>query len=255
MVKRDPKKPIIFMHIPKTAGSTLHQLFHLNYRKEQIYTLGITGAPTEGSFIDRHTASVANFHSLTKQEQSEFKVVLGHMPYGLHRAFESDAQYITFLRHPISRILSHYNFVKESPRHYLHDKTKNEAKTVADYVERLKSKELNNGMLRCFLGKDHQKIPFGGCRREMIEVALERIEKRFVAVGIQEYFEESISHLCTVNDWKTSEIKARNVSKSQYSKDLKNSEVESILRYNSLDLLLYEEIRKKFLETYSTLSA
>ncbi|NQZ03481.1 sulfotransferase family 2 domain-containing protein [Idiomarina sp.] len=248
MVKRDFGKPIIFMHIPKTAGSTLHQLFQLNYRSEQIFKLGITGAPTEGSFADRHKISVDKFYSLSTLEQQGVKAVIGHMPYGLHRAFESDAQYITVIRHPISRVLSHYNFVKENPNHYLYERVKNEAPTISDYVERLNSKELNNGMLRFFLGPEHVKIPFDGCRLEMIDVALDRVEKRFVAVGIQEYFQQSVEQFCKFNNWEMPKIQSRNISKSQYSTQVNKSEMEVLLRYNSLDLLLYEELRKRFLK-------
>ncbi|UTF59557.1 sulfotransferase family 2 domain-containing protein [Gilvimarinus sp. DA14] len=255
MIKRDPAKPIIFMHIPKTAGSTLHQLFHLNFKRNEIYTLGITGAPTNGKFSDRHKASIENLYSLGKSKLSGLKAVIGHMPYGLHEAFDSDAQYITVLRHPISRILSHYNFVKENSNHYLHERLKNEAPTVGDYVERLKSKELNNGMLRFFLGRDHNKIPFDGCHREMIEIALDRVEKRFVNVGIQEHFEDSVKLICKSNNWESLEIESKNISKSKYTTTLDKDEAESILRYNSLDLLLYEEIRRRFLEGQEKTSA
>ncbi|GGW82344.1 sulfotransferase family 2 domain-containing protein [Alteromonas halophila] len=248
MIKRDFEKPIVFMHIPKTAGSTLHQLFQANYKADEIYKLGVTGAPETGSFGERHKISVKKFYALNKAEQIKIKAVVGHMPYGLHEVFDNDAQYITVIRHPLGRILSHYNFVKESPSHYLHERMENEASTIVDYVQKLESKELNNGMLRFFLGPDHVKIPFGGCTRDMVDIAMERVEEKFVAVGVQEYFAESVDLFCKVNNWIKPNIKSRNMTQSKYSSALEVSELDGILRYNSLDLVLYEELRNSFLK-------
>ncbi len=53
MAYSDPEKPIIFMHISKTAGSTLYQIFQRNYKRNQMYKLGITKAPQDVDFRKR----------------------------------------------------------------------------------------------------------------------------------------------------------------------------------------------------------
>ncbi|WP_020210041.1 hypothetical protein [Gilvimarinus chinensis] len=129
------------------------------------------------------------------------KAVIGHNLYGLHKAFPSDAQYITVIRHPLSGIISRYNYVKSNRHHYLHDKKNQQAPTLERYVEALRAKELNNGILRAFLGEDYAKKPFYQRHRSMIDTALKHVEKRFVSIVIQEHFDESVERFCAMNEW------------------------------------------------------
>ena len=49
------------------------------------------------------------------------KIVTGHFKYGLHNFFRRKPRYITFLREPLDRAVSHYYFIKDCDRKkYLH---------------------------------------------------------------------------------------------------------------------------------------
>lgn len=85
----------IFVHIPKTAGSTLRTLITANYEPHQI--LNLHGDPKEIlAAATTHIGKTSNYH-----------LIQGHTPYGTHRFLGLQAaSYFTFLRDPIDRLLS-----------------------------------------------------------------------------------------------------------------------------------------------------
>ena len=89
---------IAFVHIPKTAGGTVTTMFNTAYSKADVKNAGnyMSGA-------DRTITKVKRGHV------KGAKVTVGHVPYSVYRAqFGEDALYITFLREPVDRVLSHY---------------------------------------------------------------------------------------------------------------------------------------------------
>ena len=105
------KKPLyVFLHIPKCGGTTLK--FHLeqNFERKELLFLYNLRFP---HLIEKR--KIGNFiENLTKDEKNSLKVVYGHeVYYGIHKVFpDRDVRYVLFLRNPISRIISHYNFLK-----------------------------------------------------------------------------------------------------------------------------------------------
>jgi hypothetical protein len=85
----------IFVHIPKTAGSTLRTLITANYAPNEV--LSLYGDPKE--ILIRAAAQIGKTKS--------YRLVQGHTPYGTHRFIGlQQARYLTFLRDPIDRFLS-----------------------------------------------------------------------------------------------------------------------------------------------------
>lgn len=85
----------IFVHIPKTAGSTLRTLITANYAPHQV--LNLYGDPKE------ILAKAATHIGKTLNH----RLIQGHTPYGTHRFLGlRTARYFTFLRDPIDRFLS-----------------------------------------------------------------------------------------------------------------------------------------------------
>ena len=59
-------------------------------------------------------SQVDNKKAFLMLEQKRGKQVIGgHMPYGAHE-FLGPCEYVTLLRHPVDRVLSHYYSLKES---------------------------------------------------------------------------------------------------------------------------------------------
>lgn len=85
----------IFLHIPKTAGSSLRKTFQSIYQKERILTLD---SPTLDKFKNHN------------YDEKNIDLLMGHMPFGIHNYFSSnvDFRYFTIIRNPLSRAISHY---------------------------------------------------------------------------------------------------------------------------------------------------
>jgi hypothetical protein len=62
------------------------------------------------------------------------------------------------------------------------------------------STELDNGQTRLIAGID-DKIPFGKCTREILDLAIKNIEEYFAVVGILDKFNETILLLKKVFNW------------------------------------------------------
>jgi len=245
MIDRDADKVLIFIHIPKTAGSTLQQVVYNNHSDCEICILGRPSADdiAQGrGFGEVHRNHLQFIKSGSLDQKSRLKVLFGHMEFGLHRYFPNGAQYATVLRHPVSRIVSHYNFVRRSPAHYLHDKVVGEGISVADYIEGTRSKELNNGQVRILFGEEHKRIPFGECSSEHLDRAMENLENHFVFVGIQEKFRQSTEALARIMNWSVPEIKNRNVSDNSEKEPITRETSERFLLHNELDMLLYRKV-------------
>jgi hypothetical protein len=103
---------VIFLHLPKTAGTTLYSL--------------LTSAlkPSVGIDSDNEGETLRRFLALPQHERDMLQLAYGHMPYGLHRFVKQRCHYVVFLRHPVDRVISAYYFVKRMPEHPLHNRLK-----------------------------------------------------------------------------------------------------------------------------------
>src|SRR5436190_12993174 len=115
---------LIFLHIPKTAGTTLNRIIEWQYNPLSIFTLDPY----------RFRATAERFKTLPEARRRRFRVVRGHLYYGLHEFLPQGATYITMLREPVARLLSTYAFILRRPLHHLHRKLKAGRLGVEDLI-------------------------------------------------------------------------------------------------------------------------
>jgi hypothetical protein len=113
-----------FLHIPKTAGTTLNRIIEWQYNPVLIFT------------VDPHRirATVARFKTFSEQRRRRFRVVRGHLLYGIHEFLPQGATYITMLREPVSGLLSTYAFILRRPLHPLHRTLKTGRLSAEDII-------------------------------------------------------------------------------------------------------------------------
>src|ERR1700746_2327298 len=97
-------KALLFLHVHKTAGTTLHRIIEQEYNPFRIYTI-------EGGRIEW---SIDHLKKLSENRRVDLEVVKGHMSFGLHEYLLRPATYITFLRDPVERCISSYSYSKEN---------------------------------------------------------------------------------------------------------------------------------------------
>lgn len=95
------------MHLAKTGGTTFvgHLYEHIGFNT------GYFDQGPHGNHYRQHN-SLPEIPDLSQAEKDGISVIGGHLVYwGVHEHFpKRDIRYITFIREPVSRVISHYTF-------------------------------------------------------------------------------------------------------------------------------------------------
>jgi len=227
---RKDREALIFLHIPKTAGTTLNRIIEAQYSPFAIYT------------IDPHRfrATAERLKELSEKRRRRLRVVRGHLYYGLHQCLPQGASYITMLRDPVARVLSAYHFVLRRPLNPLHRKMKKERLTVEDCLQLFP----NRHNLQCKLIAGVKNPEFNDER--LLELAKDNLTRSFSVVGISERFEESLVLMAKTFGWDIRFYENRKVAKHRPATESHLAEL--IRAHNRLDVELYEFGKKLFEE-------
>ena len=112
---------IIFLHIPRTGGTTFRDILERFYHSENVIE------------IKKFIESEETISTYTKDEQSKIKLIKGHLNFGIHELINGDCKYITFLRDPIKRIVSTFKYANNNVNHSDHDFV--QSISLQDYIE------------------------------------------------------------------------------------------------------------------------
>ena len=215
----------IFIHLPKTGGTTLRLIIGRNYHPRLTYT--IDGAP----------GSVEAFINLPPERRREFVVLQGHIPFGLHEHLGGEARYVTMLRHPVERVVSLYYYVRKIPAHPFHDAARR--MTLAEFVEGGTEQAVN-----------HQTRLLAGREDDFTDAALaDAIENlsRFAAVGLVERFDESLVLFRKILGWRRIHYVKGNVTKGRPAREeIPTTTVRIIEERNAFDMELYRFASARF---------
>jgi Sulfotransferase family len=230
-VGRDTRAPVlIFLHLPKTAGSTVVHILEREYGRDAVL-------PLYDSIFGDEVAE------LTADQAARTRVIAGHFYFGVHEHVPGRCRYFTFLRDPIRRIVSHYHFVRGQPKHYLHDAAT--SMSIGSYVEFCGAAEPNNDQTRLLAGRETASAE-GTCTPEMLPVAMRNLDRHDV-VGLTEEFDRSLLLLAHAFGWRRPYYVKQNVSRgSGRRKELDDETRAAILARNALDVELYRYGRELF---------
>jgi len=231
-----PPKVLVFLHIPKAAGSTFYHILAHRYPPECTFIIEGTGK------ID----SQALFCQKSSDEKSVYRFISGHMPFGIHTSITASSGYITMLRDPIDRLLSLYYFIQKRPSHYLYDMVIREGMPLEALIEAGLSSELINAQTRLLAGESYDsQVP---CSEAMLERALDHIASHFIFSGLTERFDESLLLLKDTLQWSGLPFYVRqNVNTTRPAQaTLPEQALATIRSYNQYDLQLYQTIQAAF---------
>ena len=215
---------VIFLHIPKTAGTTLNRLIEWEYPLFQMYSVD--------PVFFRWSAS--HLWQLPPQRLKRTLVFKGHMLFGLHKILPQPATYITVLRDPIDRVMSAFYFMRSYKLHPLYWKFRREKWTLEDFVRRLPR---DNVQCKIVAGAEYNSP----CTEEIFEQAKENLFRHFSVVGLSERFEESLALMKLRLGWKLWRYSSFNVTRARPKKqDLSQATLDLIAAKNSFDMALYE---------------
>jgi hypothetical protein len=232
--RRDQATPsegvLIFLHIPKTAGSTVLRILEHEYGHDGVLKL------YDSVFGDEVAA-------LRADELGRTRVVAGHFYFGVHSRLTGPCRYVTFLRDPLDRVVSHYEFARRWPDHYLHEPASK--MNLADYVRFCGAAEPNNDQTRLLAGREMASSN-GASSPAMLSVAKRNLDFH-AAVGLTEAFDASLVLMRRVFGWRRPFYVSHNVGdRARQEAQLPRNAREVIEAHNALDVELYQYARERF---------
>ncbi len=226
---------VIFLHVPKTAGTTLNRLIEWEYPLLQIYSVD----PVLFNWSYKH------LRNLPPARLRKFRMFKGHMVFGLHEILPQPATYITVLRDPVDRVISAFYFMRNYKLHPLYWKLRRENWSLEDFVHR---SQRTNVQSKIVAGAEYETP----CTAEIAAQAIEHVKNDFDVVGLSERFEESLALMKLRFGWKLASYSSFNVTRTRPKKrDLPPATLDLIAEKNAFDVALYATASKKFDETVS----
>src|SRR5215469_134757 len=248
-------KALLFLHVHKTAGTTLHRIIEGEYNPFRIYTI-------EGARIEW---SIDHLKKLPLRRRATLQVVKGHMSFGLHEQLPQPSTYITFLRDPVERCISSYYYSKGNRFNPFYERIARENLDLPAFLD--VAPWNNNLQCKTIAGIDRREFRpvelFRRMRRpgvspadpsldrwsnvETLERAKQNLTHYFGFVGLTERFTHSIILLKHLFGWRvcsySSYRKSRNRPKTAA---LDSGILSAVEERNQFDRELYQFGKRMF---------
>jgi hypothetical protein len=230
--------PIIFTHVPRSAGTTLITIMERQYRRDEHFYFYVREK------FGNTDEALEEFARFPEERRGRLKVVQGHMGFGLHRHFDRHT-YVALFREPVARIVSYYYYILKEPSHYLHNIVIGNRMRLEEFVTGGLSTELDNALTRQISGVSG--VPYGGCTEKMLETAKLNLIRQYAVAGLTERFDETALLMKRLFGWSYPLYTRRNVIKNKPVREqLPESTVKLIEQANALDVALYGFAKKRF---------
>jgi hypothetical protein len=224
------EEAVIFLHLPKTAGTTVNRLIEWEYRLSEMYSVD----PVLFKW------SAAHLRKLPAGRLKKIRMFKGHMVFGLHEVLSQPATYITVLRDPVDRVISAFYFMRSYKLHPLYWKLRHNNWTLEDFVRRY---QRENVQAKVVAGSEYD----APCTPEILEKAKQNLRRHFSVVGLSERLEESLALMKLRFGWKLASYSSFNVTRSRPKKDdLPKATLDLIREKNTFDIELYQCAREIF---------
>lgn len=231
-------RSLLFIHIPKSAGTTFQTILAKVYSPAD-YCAIYPDWETIKPVVVGHSWGTA------------LRAVGGHFPYGLHEDAElrpllnERIDYVTLLRDPVARVVSHFNHVMngEYPEHR---EVFERHPTIEKFIEHEWARDVQTSFLL------DRKIEPDDDPEEAIRDAEAILRDRIKVVGLAERFDETLILCAEAFGWElptyASANRAIDRGKRIRVKDLDKSVIDRIKAANPRDMAVYERGKALFEE-------
>ena len=208
------REKVLFMHIPKTAGTSLGLILNRHYRSRlaRVYDpVQVREGMNPGNAL----------------------ACLGHFRFGFHQkiGWDSGASYVAFIREPDQHAWSHF--------HYLKKQSKVDASTsFSDFLNQAYGYNLQ---LRFISGVEDIK----GREESVLADCLEKLDQNYLSIAPTERFDEALLLLRPLLGWKSPSVYHR-LNEQKGKPEMSDSERAECRRILAPEWVLYREIQSRF---------
>jgi hypothetical protein len=215
---------VFSIHILKAAGTSFYHTLNDVYGSEQVWRLDM---PLQDDIIKKDGQP-----TILHEIPTTVKIVHGHFSY--HKLNQNlyispQAQFITWLRHPIERILSHYDYLVSQLQTWLPKENHTILYTMQKSLLEFAARPGNKNKMSQFL----QGLPL----------------EQFAFVGIVEHYADDLQQLAQKLHWQHTPYKYTNKTEQKTQQhQIPTHVLEQLAEWNQADIDLYQqaiELRKK----------
>jgi hypothetical protein len=235
-----PVAPVVYVHIPKAAGTSLKNILARAY----------AGRPM--LFFTPRLGELDRFRALPPAQRRRLAVLAGHEPFGLQDAFKGcglTPAVITVLREPVSRVVSLFHYIHRDPEHPRHSEFVAAGTTLSEVYTALRLPAFDNHQVRFLAGPGARDKPFGALTDADLEQAKRNLASGCRAFGLQERFDDSVEWFARLLRWPATEKPDLNAApRRSRPEDVTPADRDLIRAHNALDARLYDFARALFEE-------
>lgn len=216
MLDYDPNAPLISIHVPKTGGVSVRNLYQEWFGNGYL------------THYKKSNGDLPDKHDLAAQQKAN-KAVLVHGHFNKHRGFGVEAyypdvkQFITILRDPFERAVSRYfylNSIEQQNKHTL---------------------------IQELLAQKPQWSTFSHFPKKVTMSNYEEvIEENFIEIGVLECIDESLTRIAKKlnKDYQANALKTLNVSKRTI--DIPSDVKDKFIENNPLEYAVYHYALERY---------
>jgi hypothetical protein len=229
------EQSIIFLHIPKTAGTTISNIIQRSYPQNAIFSNYEIYPELYGLELKK----------IPKVKRKQFQLIQGHLYFGIHEVLPQPCTYFTLLRDPVERVISDYYYIRSYKKHPFNQTLISQQMSLEDLI--IRGEYHPDNCQTRFLSGAGKSVPHGQCTQDLLELAKKNLREHFSVVGIVEEFDKTLLLLQKNFGWKNISYTIQNKNKKRLLKENLSQKTLSVIQdYNQLDLELYDYAKEQF---------